>query len=146
VVPRLLLLLVLQLLPLDLDKIYNTYEYKVILSKEIVLPSSFVYIHTNTINLHNILHVNISMQNKALLFGGSANILGASTVSSSFLFSLYFVLFKRDIILRRSFLLSVPKLSVLERVVCRLSFRSVKGVWCYLISFTSWFVERVLWS
>ena len=145
-VPRLLLLLVLQLLPLDLDKIYNTYEYKVILSKEIVLPSSFVYIHTNTINLHNILHVNISMQNKALLFGGSANILGASTVSSSFLFSLYFVLFKRDIILRRSFLLSVPKLSVLERVVCRLSFRSVKGVWCYLISFTSWFVERVLWS
>ena len=145
-VPRLLLLLILQLLLLDLDKIYNTYEYKVILSKEIVLPSSFVYIHTHTINLHNILHVNISMQNKALLFGGSANILEASTVSSSFLFSLYFVLFKRDIILRRSFLLSVPKLSVLERVVCRWSFRPVKGVWCYLISFTSWFVERVLWS
>ena len=35
---------------------------------------------------------NISMQNKALLFGGSANNLEAPRVGSSFLFSLYFVL------------------------------------------------------
>ena len=63
---------------------------------------------------------NISMQNKALLFGGSANNLEAPRVGSSFLFSLYFLLLEGHY--------SKTVMSVV------------------LFNFIYKFVERVLWS